>query len=94
MQIEAGKKRGRGDSDELNEIPVVRPDGDVELQDAGKGFVVPPCRSCGGFLKPNVVFFGDGIPKPRAARCANLHAEVHFTKKMSQAVTCFEWLRC
>ena len=69
-QIDAGKSRERSDSDEMDEIPVVRPDGDVELQDAGRGFRVPPCDSCGGILKPNVVFFGDGIPKERAARCA------------------------
>ena len=46
----------------------MRPDGDVELRDAGKGFLIPPCDSCGGILKPNVVFFGDGIPKDRAQR--------------------------
>ena len=68
LQIAAGKDREREDSDELDEIPIVRPDGDVELQDAGKGFLIPPCDSCGGILKPNVVFFGDGIPKDRAQR--------------------------
>jgi len=66
VQIRAGEEDKRQDSDEMNEIPVVRPDGDVELQDAGKGFRIPPCDSCGGVLKPNVVFFGDGIPKDRA----------------------------
>lgn len=30
---------------------------------AGHGFVVPGCDSCGGTLKPHVVFFGDNIPK-------------------------------
>eukprot|EP00884_Botryococcus_braunii_P023005 jgi/Botrbrau1/9389/Bobra.0252s0014.1 len=44
------------------------PDGDVELQDAGRGFVVPPCPSCGGILKPDVVFFGDSIPPTRSRR--------------------------
>ena len=68
VQIAAGQDREREDSDELDEIPIVRPDGDVELQDAGKGFLIPPCESCGGILKPNVVFFGDGIPKDRAER--------------------------
>lgn len=66
-QIDAGRGRERSDSDEMDAIPVVRPDGDVELQDAGKGFQVPPCERCRGVLKPNVVFFGDGIPKHRAA---------------------------
>lgn len=33
-----------------------RPAGDVELQHGMRSFVVPPCSSCGGVLKPNVVF--------------------------------------
>ena len=53
------------------DIPVRRPDGDVELKGAGEHFYFPPCSSCGGILKPNVVFFGDTIPKPRALRCVN-----------------------
>lgn len=50
------------------DIPVRRPDGDVELQDAGRGFVVPPCPRCGGILKPDVTFFGDAIPPERSSR--------------------------
>ncbi len=46
----------------------VRPDGDVELSDTD-GFVVPGCESCGGVLKPDVVFFGENVPKPRVERC-------------------------
>ncbi len=46
----------------------VRPDGDVELSDTS-GFVVPPCETCGGVLKPDVVFFGENVPKPRVERC-------------------------
>jgi len=53
------------------DIPVRRPDGDVELKGAGEHFYFPPCSSCGGILKPNVVFFGDTIPKPRALKCVN-----------------------
>lgn len=51
-------------------MPVRRPDGDVELQDAGTGFLVPPCVTCDGFCKPDVVFFGDSLPKDKAARYA------------------------
>ena len=39
------------------------PDGDADLE--GKDFArfdVPACESCGGVLKPAVVFFGDSIP--------------------------------
>ena len=46
----------------------VRPDGDVDLDDTG-GFVVPTCDSCGGMLKPDVVFFGENVPAPRVERC-------------------------
>ena len=45
----------------------VRPDGDVELSDTS-GFEVPSC-GCGGVLKPDVVFFGENVPKPRVERC-------------------------
>jgi NAD-dependent SIR2 family protein deacetylase len=46
----------------------VRPDGDVELSDTA-GFRVPACAACGGVLKPDVVFFGENVPKPRVERC-------------------------
>jgi len=46
----------------------IRPDGDVDLDETG-GFVVPACESCGGILKPDVVFFGENVPKPRVERC-------------------------
>ncbi|HVM19285.1 MAG TPA: NAD-dependent protein deacetylase [Egibacteraceae bacterium] len=45
---------------------VVRPDGDVVLDDAEVGrFRVVDCRRCGGVLKPDVVFFGETVPRPR-----------------------------
>jgi NAD-dependent SIR2 family protein deacetylase len=46
----------------------VRPDGDVEI-DETRDFVVPGCERCGGVLKPDVVFFGENVPKPRVQRC-------------------------
>ena len=46
----------------------VRPDGDVALEETG-GFVVPGCERCGGILKPDVVFFGENVPKERVERC-------------------------
>ena len=67
------------------DIPVRRPDGDVELKGAGEHFYFPPCSSCGGILKPNVVFFGDTIPKPRALRCAN-RASQHTSIVVCQSV--------
>ena len=41
------------------------PDGDADIPDSVvNGFHVPPC-ACGGVLKPDVVFFGDSVPRPR-----------------------------
>lgn len=45
-----------------------RPDGDVVIdEDAVDGFRVPACRGCGGVLKPDVVFFGERVPRRRFA---------------------------
>lgn len=42
------------------------PDGDAALEQADvSGFTVPVCPACGGMLKPNVVFFGETIPRER-----------------------------
>ncbi|WP_328527546.1 NAD-dependent deacetylase [Nocardioides sp. NBC_00368] len=45
-----------------------RPDGDVALEET-QDFVVPDCEICGGILKPDVVFFGENVPKDRVNRC-------------------------
>lgn len=47
------------------------PDGDVDLDDPAlyADFAVPGCEVCGGVLKPDVVFFGENVPKPRVERC-------------------------
>ncbi|XP_037077503.1 NAD-dependent protein lipoamidase sirtuin-4, mitochondrial-like [Pollicipes pollicipes] len=44
----------------------MRPDGDVELsEEMERSFVVPACPSCGGMLIPDIVFFGDSVPRER-----------------------------
>lgn len=41
------------------------PDGDAEVAaELALSFVVAPCVACGGTLKPDVVFFGDNVPRP------------------------------
>ena len=42
------------------------PDGDAEIE-ATADFQIPPCPSCGGILKPDVVFFGESVPNERVA---------------------------
>ena len=53
---------------EQHESALVRPDGDVELDDT-RGFVIAACEACGGVLKPDVVFFGENVPPRRVERC-------------------------
>lgn len=42
------------------------PDGDADLEGRDfSGFQVPACEACGGMLKPDVVFFGENVPRAR-----------------------------
>jgi len=52
----------------------VNPDGDVELSDdVLDGFVMVDCLACGrGPLKPDVVFFGETVPRDRVDSCFSL----------------------
>jgi NAD-dependent SIR2 family protein deacetylase len=54
----------------------IAPDGDADLDGVDfSTFIVPGCEQCGGVLKPDVVFFGESVPKERVeAAVAGLHA--------------------
>ena len=43
----------------------VAPDGDADLELDFSRFEIADCDQCGGILKPDVVFFGDYVPKQR-----------------------------
>lgn len=48
------------------EVGAWRADGDAELAgDASDDFTVPGCPDCGGILKPDVVMFGESVPRDR-----------------------------
>lgn len=49
------------------EMPALAaPDGDADLADRDfTTFDVPACEVCGGMLKPDVVFFGENVPRAR-----------------------------
>lgn len=52
------------------------PDGDAELAAAAVAHFEPPaCPACGGVLKPDVVFFGESVPKPRVAEAQRIVSE-------------------
>jgi NAD-dependent SIR2 family protein deacetylase len=44
----------------------MNPDGDVDLADSQlDGFATVDCERCGGVLKPDVVYFGENVPRER-----------------------------
>lgn len=57
----------------VNRSDLIRPDGDVDIPlKYIESFKVPECPQCGGILKPEIVFFGDSVPKQRAERLSQL----------------------
>ncbi|KAL2941855.1 NAD-dependent protein deacylase SRT2 [Bienertia sinuspersici] len=48
----------------------MRPDGDIDVDEKfwEEDFHIPTCPKCDGVLKPEVIFFGDNVPKDRAER--------------------------
>jgi NAD-dependent SIR2 family protein deacetylase len=47
------------------------PDGDADLESQDfNGFQPPPCPHCEGLLKPDVVFFGENVPRTRVDAAA------------------------
>jgi len=54
-------------------VSVINPDGDAEFDDSGSvvaGFHPVDCGVCpGGMLKPDVVFFGENVPRDRVREC-------------------------
>nr|XP_014092993.1 NAD-dependent protein deacylase Sirt4 [Bactrocera oleae] len=59
---------------EFRDAPdMIRPDGDVEIPvEYVANFRIPPCPQCSGQLKPEIVFFGDNVPKQRVEQIAEM----------------------
>lgn len=78
--LDCGDVTGRGELDRRMRAAnlgwsatatAVNPDGDVELADVS-GFRVVDCVVCGGVLKPDVVFFGETVPRERVQHAFGL----------------------
>ncbi len=53
----------------IHDTTGMAPDGDADLACTDFSAIkVPECQQCGGILKPDVVFFGDSVPKDRVAQ--------------------------
>jgi NAD-dependent SIR2 family protein deacetylase len=70
----------------------LNPDGDVALEETS-GFTVVDCVSCGGLLKPDVVFFGENVPKPRVEACFSLVASSSALVVLGSSLTVMSGLR-
>jgi NAD-dependent SIR2 family protein deacetylase len=72
--------------------PAVNPDGDVALDDTD-GFAVVDCLDCGGVLKPDVVFFGENVPRARVDDCYALVSGASSLVVLGSSLTVFSGLR-
>ena len=70
----------------------LRPDGDADIEDPDD-FVVPACEVCGGVLKPDVVFFGENVPKPRVEQSYRLVDEAEALLVAGSSLTVMSGLR-
>ena len=72
----------------------IAPDGDIELGDVDVSqFRVPACSLCGGVLKPNVVFFGENVPKDRVENAWRLYEEADQILVVGSSLTVFSGYR-
>jgi NAD-dependent SIR2 family protein deacetylase len=73
----------------------IRPDGDVTLDEVDvAGFVVPRCEVCGAdTLKPDVVFFGESVPRARVERCFALTDEAPALVVLGSSLVVFSGYR-
>jgi NAD-dependent SIR2 family protein deacetylase len=72
--------------------PAVNPDGDVALEETA-GFTVADCLACGGLLKPDVVFFGENVPRPRVEECFSLVSSSSALVVLGSSLTVMSGLR-
>jgi NAD-dependent SIR2 family protein deacetylase len=79
----------------LDQLATPKPDGDVELDEGRVArFELVGCESCGAdLLKPDVVFFGENVPRPRVDRCYELVAAAGCLLVLGSSLTVMSGLR-
>ncbi|GAB5537322.1 MAG: NAD-dependent protein deacetylase [Rubricoccaceae bacterium] len=68
------------------------PDGDVEV-DETESFVPPTCPACEGSLKPDVVFFGESVPKPRVEAARRMVSQADALLVVGSSLTVYSGYR-
>jgi NAD-dependent SIR2 family protein deacetylase len=70
------------------------PDGDAELGPAElDGFRLPGCDACEGVVKPDVVLFGENVPRERVERAWSLFEEARVLLVVGSSLTVFSGRR-
>lgn len=70
------------------------PDGDADLDETDfSSFSVPPCEACGGIVKPDVVFFGESVPRDRVDRAMAALADSDGMLVVGSSLTVFSGFR-
>lgn len=82
----------RAGAAELDDPSRLRPDGDAVV-DEWHRFVVVPCEDCGGVLKPDVVFFGEQVPRTRVDRAMGVLAGASVLVVLGSSLTVMSGLR-
>jgi NAD-dependent SIR2 family protein deacetylase len=72
----------------------INPDGDAVLDDeAAASFRIADCALCQGVLKPDVVFFGENVPRPRVQACYTLVENASALVVLGSSLTVMSGLR-
>lgn len=72
----------------------MKPDGDVEiLQEDIDKFYLPECPDCGGYLKPNIVFFADNVPRQRIEKVVRCIIDSDGVLVLGSSLTVFSGYR-
>jgi NAD-dependent SIR2 family protein deacetylase len=75
-------------------VTAVNPDGDVTIADAEvERFATVDCASCGGVLKPDVVFFGENVPPAKVEHCYGLVERSRALLVLGSSLTVMSGLR-
>jgi len=70
------------------------PDGDAELAGSlAAAFRVPGCARCGGVVKPDVVFFGENVPRETVANAWRLFDEAEALLVVGSSLTVYSGRR-
>ena len=69
-------------------VTEISADGDAVVADhQAELFEVVDCQDCGGLLKPDVVFFGENVPRPRVEECYALTGQASVLVVLGSSLT-------